>query len=207
MKREKLWCAMRGKQEYAKPNNQSLVLENKIYELNCNSISMHEYEELLEVNNLSADTIQRISTKWCGVDSFERFRGLPNLKELIIKEEGITNIQQDSLPPHLVALSIAGCNLSEIHEDAFKSTPNLTRIALADNSLTQLSPKLFRFLEHLEHISLSKNGLTNIEGIFNWLPAVRYINLGLNSIETITLETFVYSWRLETVNLSENPIQ
>ena len=140
------------------------------------------------------------------------------LQRLDLSANRITRLSGDHLDAiralPLRSLSLAGCSLDELHEDALANLINLTSLTLADNpipvnqlsqalsglgpdnhlislnlngvALINASAGMFEALVRLEALSMSQCSLSHIEeGIFDVLTDLRAVHLQSNNLHAV----------------------
>lgn len=175
--------------------------------LSCENTDANYYNEVFKEYNLKLEPITKLTTNNCNVSTLDIFRPLINLKEIFIESEEIETISSHLTNSKLEKLNVWNSSVKSIQQEAFKNLVNLKTIFLDHNRLEKIPPKVFMSLKYLKVISLSDNKLADIENVFNRLKSIELINLSKNFITSITIETFIYSPKLQKLDLSLNRIQ
>ncbi|XP_025079160.1 uncharacterized protein LOC112555144 [Pomacea canaliculata] len=104
----------------------------------------------------------------------------------------------------LVYLSLARCNLTEVHEVTLL---NLRTLDLSNNELTELSSSHFAGLKNLEFLKISHNPLTNLLfHNFNYTSALNFLDMSDIHISKMDFSIFAFFSKLSSLNLSGSHI-
>lgn len=123
------------------------------------------------------------------------FRQLPNLKQLYLDGNNISDLSEQSLQslPMLQVLSLNGNKIATIHHPVFQSLSSLRTLSLSNMSLLfYLSKKTFAGLENLRVLELSNNPhLSYIsEELVSNMRHLQSLNLSNNNISILAEPMF-----------------
>ena len=109
------------------------------------------------------------------------FRGLVNLRQLILAKNNISFIDAGSFLPliNLIELDLSGNKLTMINRDMFKGLNKLETLDLSQNKISQIRPNSFDDLVKLKKLNLSQNELTALDqqDLFEQLHELKDVNL------------------------------
>jgi len=109
----------------------------------------------------------------------------------------------------LQKISLKGCNIQRIHENAFSKLKILTEVNLASNNLTKLHPKTFDGNDRLHSLVLSGNQISNLMPYqFPPLRALKKIDLSNTGLKTIDKKAFMnLGDSVESVSIDGNRLR
>lgn len=106
--------------------------------------------------------------------------------------------------PLLANLSLNSNSITEINRNTFSGASSLRKITLHNNVILEIEDGAFDSLENLTELDLSKNSITCILD-FN-LYNLEFLNLSKNSIEFFQSAESNSSFKLRSLDLSENKL-
>ena len=148
---------------------------------------------------------------------------LGRLEKDAFSRVGLVNLQE---------ISLRGCHLLEVHENAFRGLLILKDVDLSANNLTKLQPKTFDGNDGLQSLKMAQNPLQELtsyqfpplkalkrldfsqcqlqkldkKAFQNLGPSLEHIALNDNLLRTVSVDTFVpIAERLKTLDLHGNP--
>lgn len=155
---------------------------------------------------------------------------LGNLTKLVFLNNPVENVSHDAFKSlmSLEELEISGSHFLVLEAGTFNKLDKLTKLLLNNNKITLLAPSIFDSLEKLETLQLRGNMLTNLHrDIFhklynlqelnlasNKLPTIhtsklsklKKLDLGLNQITCLAVDTFRGNPQLQILSLKGNQI-
>ncbi|CAH1239432.1 SLIT3 [Branchiostoma lanceolatum] len=131
----------------------------------------------------------------------------PNLKQLWIRQQNITNIKAGDFPRRdiLESLSIWDSNVAVLQPGAFEGLPSMTALDLRLNKIRQLEAETFKGLVLLNYINLDGNEIHHIDGKA-FAGLVRLKTLGLNRNCLSSVPRGIRSTLNVELQLTENPM-
>ncbi|KAI4498460.1 hypothetical protein M0802_006395 [Mischocyttarus mexicanus] len=141
-----------------------------------------------------------------GLLTKEHFKGISNVKELILSHNSLSNITSEFFVdfPELERVDLSHNNI-KVLIDTFNATPSLKYLDLNDNVIYSLSSTLFHQLENLVYLDLGYNFINNIyESTFNKLISLKNLSLRGNRMEDLPKKLFRELKKLETIDMSYN---
>lgn len=160
--------------------------------------SIPKYSNHLYIESLEVIRLTNCSMKTIPVNVFNR---LTNLKELYLSDNPITSINETFHLENLKLMDISGCRLNFLEENVFSNMTNLEMLILNRNV------HLKRFSCHsnsLLYLDLSDCMLERIPS--GYLRKLIRLNLAGNYLKMIPMNSFMYFFSLQTLNLSTNAI-
>ena len=116
------------------------------------------------------------------------WKGLDTLQDLMLTDNQITEIRQDSFGENLPALKwlyLQRNPITNISRAAFSTLPNLVTLNLESTSLTEISAEMFEGASKLERLHLGSNRqITDLpDGVFRHLVSLEGLTLGGSGIK------------------------
>lgn len=134
-----------------------------------------------------SDTFQLVIKRCSSGDLHEIFMNKHDIRfnnlKLIVKESKLSFFpkQLTEYFPHVRAVKLINCDLTEVTKENFKNLELMTVLDLSDNLLTSLPGNLFAYTPNLERISLQSNKLMSIgPELLDNLKALEYANFKSN---------------------------
>ncbi|KAH8401876.1 hypothetical protein KR009_008413 [Drosophila setifemur] len=142
------------------------------------NVNEHSFEDLHNLTDLELNN-NRLSSLPMGV-----FQNLTRLKKLSLNYN------------HL-----------EINWSTFKGLLAVKNLQLRSNKIRGLQDGVFHVMRNIESIDLALNQITSLsrQGLFN-LTKLRHLNLSINAISRIEVDTWEFTQSLELLDLSHNQI-
>ncbi|KAK2715255.1 toll-like receptor 6 [Artemia franciscana] len=112
-------------------------------------------------------------------------RDLNRLKTLDLADNSIEELKNGSFPgiSGLFAMKLSGNRIRSIEKETFETLSGLKILNLASNRISNVEPGVFDPLITLEALRVDSNQLVNINGIFNNLPKLSWLNISENRIK------------------------
>lgn len=153
----------------------------------------------LKVLNLRGNLLTTFSDKVFGFEA-------PNLKELNLKDNRLTELSSLCLLTSLSDLVLSSNHLSNLPEDIFRNVTLLENLDLSENQLTFLPDSIFSELYSIKAIHLHKNNLSKLDPkLFEDQNLIEQLYLSDNHLETLPLGLFDPFSIQHTVRLHGNP--
>ncbi|KAF4520465.1 hypothetical protein B566_EDAN004716 [Ephemera danica] len=137
------------------------------------------------------------------------FANLPNLREIVISNSGITELPGDLFAnsSSLTNLTMSGNKLTSLPARFFIDNVNLTMLDIGNNLLSNLSDDTFVGLGNLLILRLNNNKLENIsEAVLQPLTLLGKIDLSSNQIEYLPRSAFRSMEKLRVIELQNNQL-
>jgi len=128
-----------------------------------------------------AEALESLDLSACRIDNLDFIRSFPNVKELILDENGISDLTPLQDLSSLVSLSLAKNNISDV--SPLISLSDMQYLNLNDNLLEDVSA--LNNLTSLKEINLSFNDIYTIEGLTN-LSNLESADLSYNLITSVS---------------------
>lgn len=127
-----------------------------------------------------------------------RSNHIPHLPSEAFKSTGLVNLQ---------TLILKDCNISDVHEDAFRGLAILIELDLSRNKIQTLHPGTFRDLTKVRYIVLNHNYLMKLEaGLFTNLLYLQTVEVSHCQLVHIDPRTFVNVTTLSSLKLEGNSL-
>ncbi|XP_042354161.1 carboxypeptidase N subunit 2 [Plectropomus leopardus] len=153
----------------------------------------------LKVLNLRGNLLTTFSDKVFGFSA-------PNLKELNLKCNRLTELSSLSSLTSLTDLIVSSNQLSDLREDVFRNVTTLENLDLSENQLTLLPEGIFHDLVSIKAIHLHKNNLSKVDAkLFEDQVLIQQLYLSDNQLESLPYGLFEPFLIQHTVRLHGNP--
>lgn len=134
-------------------------------------------------------------------------RKLRSLKSLDIGNNNITHLNRENFRglSELFGLRLVDNKVTYLNEDTFEHLPQLQLLNLASNKIKHVAPGCFRKNENLKLLRLDDNVILKIDGIFNTLNSLVWLNMSANKLTFFDFRSFPST--LEWLDLHKNNIE
>ncbi|PZC84089.1 hypothetical protein B5X24_HaOG205811 [Helicoverpa armigera] len=134
-------------------------------------------------------------------------RKLRSLKSLDIGNNNITHLNRENFRglSELFGLRLVDNKVTYLNEDTFEHLPQLQLLNLASNKIKHVAPGCFRKNENLKLLRLDDNEILKIDGIFNTLNSLVWLNMSANKLTFFDFRSFPST--LEWLDLHKNNIE
>ena len=157
-------------------------------------------------NDLSSLSLSINNLEHLYNNSFQRYT---NLEELYLSQNDIRFIATAALYP-LKKLQILDLrfnrNLKSFSSDLFRYSKNLVDLLLTDCRISPVPHDIFRWLPQLQSITLMNNLISSLNITFCPTVKIEDANLMANSIHMLTMKTFIFPCKIQSLQLQYNPI-
>ncbi|PAA46348.1 hypothetical protein BOX15_Mlig005232g3, partial [Macrostomum lignano] len=165
----------------------------------CSSNGLPEDREKLQAEAAETATLEIF---FGGYPRFAHLSLFPNLRELIIVEQSLTEISTLDSCPLLEVLWVSDCRLTQI--SGLSANHRLKKLYLHSNSIATINGGLDHLGGSLEVLWLANNQLRELAG-FEKLSNLKELNLAQNFITEVA-GCLTENASLESLNLSGNPL-
>jgi Leucine-rich repeat (LRR) protein len=137
----------------------------------------------------------------------EAVRSLLSLKTIDLGQNWISSIDNSSLSglSNLIGLKMDHNRVTGISPAALPLLPNLQILNLGGNRIREVERGSFTQNKKLQAVRLDANHISDIVGLFNDLPALRWLNISDNQIQKF--DYFLLPYSLNWLDIHKNQIE
>lgn len=134
-------------------------------------------------------------------------RKLRSLRSLDIGNNNITHLNKENFRglSEVFGLRLVDNKVTYLSENTFEYLPQLQVLNLASNKIQHVAPGCFRKNVNLKLLRMDGNEILKIDGIFNTLDSLVWLNMSANKISFFDFKYFPSS--LEWLDLNKNYIE
>lgn len=185
-----IFAQLRNLHTLSMAGNQLTVVDAGVFDslqvLNSLVLSDNSLKVVHESSFVSLFNVENLKLDGNGLDSFPAaLVNLTQLRNLDVSNNNIGRISGDHIGQmrHLSVFRAAGNQLSEITADLAHILSSLSMLDLSNNRLEKIHSGAFGSHSRLRAVRLDANRLKNINGIFNNMSSLLWLNASDNAIE------------------------